>query len=93
MACGLSSSLVVCRRRRVSNSRPLGEAFADLVAGAALGEPRSADFVAGAVLCALTLSLPHTLTLTHIHSHSPSRTHSHSSHSHSSHSLTLLTLE
>ena len=23
----LSSSLVVCRRRRVSNSRPLGEAF------------------------------------------------------------------
>ena len=28
MACVVSSSLVVCRRRRVSNSLPLGEAFA-----------------------------------------------------------------
>ena len=27
MACVVSSFVIVCRRRRVSNSRPLGEAF------------------------------------------------------------------
>ena len=44
------------------------------MAGAAHGEPRSADFVAGAVLCAFRCSLSHPPTLSHFHSHSHSLT-------------------